>query len=87
MAVRGTEGQQSSQASHCSLHTAEQEWKTAAVRLDAVEVDCTLLLEAQTGAGLQMTEGSEVHLRTKGGFAAEGAWIQLCCYAVRLAGH
>lgn len=60
----------------------------AVVRLGAE--DCsgrTDLLQAQTVAGLQMLEGSEVDLQMMGGFAAEAAMSPLCYCAVRLAGR
>lgn len=87
MADQGTVVPQSKQARHCSPHTAGLESTIVAVHLDAVELDCKLLLVAQTAAGLQTMAGSEAALRTKVGSAVEEAWIPLCWYAVRLVDH
>jgi hypothetical protein len=87
MADQGIVVQQSTQAIRCGWRTAEPGSTNVAARLDAVELDCTLLAEAQTAAGLQMKEGSEVDPRTKGDFAAEEAQSPLCWYAERLADH
>lgn len=87
MAIRGIVVQQSTRVSHYSRRTAELESTIVAARLGAVEVDCTPLLEAQIGAGLQMMEGSEVDLQMMAGSVAEEASNPLCWYVARLADH
>lgn len=87
MAIQETEGQQSNRASHCSRQTAGPESMTVAARLDAVELDCTLLLEAQTEAALQRKGDSEVGLQTTVDFEAEEASSPRYWYVVRLVGH
>lgn len=87
MADQGTVVQQRTQGSRCSQRTAELGSKTVAARLDAVELDCTLPMEAPTAVGLQTKGDFEVVLRKKEDFAAEEAWGPLCWYAVRLAGR